>query len=352
MSENAKNSLWAVPLEVVGHVSAVSIIAILFGYLAAPDGGLFATFQKAIANSELQADAFWRLAVHIGLSLVSWGMLFGVFTAARNRMGQKKLRVVRSTAGSVMTETIVLLPVFLLLTFGIAQLSVNNIGGILANVAVYEAARAGWIWKHEEGVRGVSSGQAEERAKIAAAAAMTPVAPGSFFGNPILSDEAEQMRLALAISNLPVNDLYVGFVPGDIQALLATGASLDLTPTTRKYQSVWRALDDDTFIQRTVKKFTHAYHATSVTVSDSDDRTSVELEYKHFIAMPMMGRVFGSFDTVGWRPGYYTTYERSYGFKSQVNNPPNADLPSNLFDSVSPSNSSENDLRGEVGFWD
>lgn len=339
-------------IEVTGHVCAVMILATVLSFIAAPDGGFLPIVFKALTHAELQADTFWRVAGHVGIALVCWGMLFGVFLAGRARMERQKSQAIRRPIGSVMTETIVLLPVFLLIVFGLAQLSVNNVGGILANVAVYEAARAGWVWTHEEGVRNVSSGESTKRARIAAAAVMSPVAPGNFMGNPILTGSAGKMRLALAASNLPVNDAYVSFIPTELQSLLASGGSLDLTPTTRKYQSVWRALDSDTFIQRTVKKFTHAHHATNIRLRDRSSGTEARLRYRHFIAMPMMGRVFGSFRVVGLRPGYYTTYERTYSFRSQRNNRPNARLPSNLFDSVSPSNSSEGDLRGEVGFWD
>jgi hypothetical protein len=293
--------------------------------------------------------------LHLGLAACLWAMTFIVFQLIKMRVSQRKLGVVKLARGSVMTETIVILPVWMLLVFGLLQLAVNNVGGILANVAVYEAARTAWVWKGEVGKRaGVTDAIVTDRARIAAAMVMTPVATGDFTSDPRLPTvAANKMRNALALAHVPlIGSVASQVLPGNAQDLIAGAGSFSFTGlATRNNQSVWRALDGDPFIIRTLKKFTFAYHCTKVEVSESGGETVAKLTYLHQISMPMMGPVFGSrklfsADT-GYRSGYYTTYKRSSGRASQSNNPANAALPSNFFDGILPSNDAEGELAAE-----
>jgi hypothetical protein len=86
-----------------------------------------------------------------------------------------------------------------------------------------------------------------------------------------------------------------------------------------------------------------------VTDSATGD-TKVKLTYKHFIAMPTMGRVFGSFGLVGMRPGYYSKFTREFGFKSLSKTKPNPKLPTGtLLDGAISGPGFESAIRSEVG---
>lgn len=346
-------------VHVVHHTAAVSLIAFLLAYAVSPSTYAWKAFQTAVLVDELRDMSMLAVAIHVGLAACLWALMYIVYQLVRLRLSNRTPKVVKLARGSVMTETIVILPVWMLLVFGLLQLAVNNVGGILANVAVYEAARSAWVWKGESGKRaGVTDAMVADRARIAAAMVMTPVATGDFTTSPMLPAAAKKMRTALAYAHVPLSSVLAGALPADAADFISGAGSFSLTGlATRNNQSVWRALDGDPFIIRTLKKFTFAYHCAKVDVSESNGDTTVKMTYHHQITMPAMGPVFGKFKWPGadngYRAGYYTTYKRTSGRKSQGNNPANAARPSNFFDAISPGgNSSENDLRSSVGFWD
>ncbi|MEZ4461909.1 MAG: hypothetical protein R3E66_19740 [bacterium] len=343
----------------VMHTLGVGVYAFALAYVVAPSAYAWRCFEAATAIDELRDTSLLAFGLHVALSACLWALTYIAFQLIKLRRSQRKLAVVRATRGSVMTETIVILPVWMLLVFGMLQLAVNNVGGILANVAVYEAARTAWVWKGEVGKRAnVTDAIVADRARIAAAMVMTPVAVGDFASNPTLPAPAAKMRNALALAHVPIlSEAVAGVLPGGAQDFLAGLGSFSFTLfATRNNQSVWRALDGDPFIIRTLKKFTFAYNCTKVEVSEDGGRTVAKLTYNHQIAMPAMGPVFGELKLfsaeTGYRSGYYTTFKRTSGRASQSNNPANAALPSNFFQGILPGNSSENELRGSVGFWD
>lgn len=344
----------------IHHTAAVAVYAFVLAYVITPSTLAWKSFRAAATIDELRDMSLTGGLIHVGLAACLWAMTYIVFSLVRLRRKQRKLQVVRARRGSVMTETIVILPVWMLLVFGLLQLAVNNVGGILANVAVYEAARSAWVWKGEAGKRAnVNDAMVTDRARIAAALVMAPVAVGDFVANPILPTSATKMRNALALAHVPLSSAVAGALPAVAQDLLGAAGSLydSALLATRENQSVWRALDGDLFIVRSLKKFTFAYHCTKVQVSETNGETQVKLTYKHQIAMPAMGPVFGKFNYIptdtGLRFGYYTTYKRTSGRSSQSNNPANAALPSNFFSSSPPSGGGgEGELRGAVGFWD
>lgn len=346
-------------VRIVHHTAAVSLVAFLLAYVVSPSTYAWKAFQTAVFVDELREVSLLAVGIHVGLAGCLWALMYIIYQLVRLRTSNRAPKVVKLARGSVMTETIVILPVWMLLVFGLLQLAVNNVGGILANVAVYEAARSAWVWKGEVGNRaGVTDAVVSDRARIAVAMVMTPVATGDFTTSPVLPAAAKKMRTALAFAHVPLSSVLAGVLPADATDLLAGAGSFSLTGlATRNNQSVWRALDGDPFIIRTLKKFTFAYHCAKVDVSESNGETTVKMTYNHQISMPAMGPVFGKFKFPaadnGYRAGYYTTYKRTSGRASQGNNPANAARPSNFFDGISPGgDSSENDLRGSVGFWD
>ncbi len=272
------------------------------------------------------AEQIWvDVALHIGLASCLWALIalgFQVFTASRQPV--KKLLGTRR--GGVMTETLVVLPVFLLLTFGIAQLAVNNMAGLIANTAVFQSGRTVWLWSSEAdaGRRGVNDTKVKNLARVQAAAVMTPVAPGDFVQDITGgTDEFEQMRGVLLGSQLPAFSTDSGQL-----AMTATPAFLAGTALTKnplQDSSFYRAFDDSNFRSRTVRKFTFAYHATEVTVIENTEEVGASLVYRHQQAFPFVSHIFGDLDVVGARPDHYTTIEREFTMPRQI--PPNTQVP-------------------------
>lgn len=310
-AESSRPVSWV--LACVGHVAAVSLIASGVAVLIVPMATLklvFSAHQMAPAMIERSLPS---ILLHIGLSACIWALCviaYKLWIRPRpkvlHRLGQR---------GSVMTETLIVLPVFFVLCFGMAQLAVNNIGGILANVAVYQAARAAWIWQPEVGVTRVSTEitqeDAENRVRIAAALVMTPVAPGDYKKDDEGNDAFGKNREAMASSQdilgtvLNIPDIMAGFEAGGN------------TRATRNNLSLARALDESTFMTRTVRKFTHAYQATAVVIKTDSGRTEVDMTYKLQQVMPIANRIFGEFDTVAGREGLFSVYKRTYSFRTQ-----------------------------------
>ena len=55
----------------------------------------------------------------------------------------------------------------------------------------------------------------------------------------------------------------------------------------------------------------------TVTVRTSGE-VGASVAYKHYQAFPLVGRLFGSYDTVNNRPGYYSTITREYYLTQQT----------------------------------
>jgi hypothetical protein len=268
------------------------------------------------------------ILLHLGLSACIWALLVIIYKLSN----RPRPRVVRALGqrGSVMAETLIVLPIFFLMSMGLAQLAINNVAGILANVAVYQSARTAWVWQPEKNIARVNATVTQanitDRARIAAALVMTPAAPGNYFSSPFYGTQAfKATRFSMAASQVPG-----GGALGGIGGLLTTVGSIDPTIATRNNLSLSRALDHSSFLRRGMQKFTHAYAATTVRVIQPSGRIGVELTYKLHQVMPFARRLFGTFDSVHMRMGYFVTYTRQYTFKAQPYMP-NAALPDNGF---------------------
>ena len=78
--------------------------------------------------------------LHLGISVCVWALFVILFHTVRPDPTDVSRRF-RATRGTVLTETLIVIPVALTLTFGLAQLAVMNVAGILANLASVQAGR-------------------------------------------------------------------------------------------------------------------------------------------------------------------------------------------------------------------
>lgn len=317
--------IWAICVRVIAHGLGVASIAALLFVPFINKATLSVMFESA-HHLDFVAMSGAEALLHIGLASCLWALVvigYQILTAKRKPVQ----RVLKLTEGSVMTETLIVLPVFLLLTFGIAQLAINNMAGLVANTAVFQAGRTAWLWSAEVGVQGssVNSGQVERKVRAQAAAVLTPVAPAEFIQNTSgLSEEAKQMRGILLGSQIPF-PLSQDMGKNGMTAAPALLVGENLTNMPEKDSSFFRAFDTSGFRQRTARKYTFAFHSAEIEVINRGDAVGAHLTYHHFQAMPMVGAIFGDFDTVAGRAGYYAQIEREFTMPTQI--PPNRKLP-------------------------
>lgn len=318
--------------RILAHGLAVAVIAVLSMVPFVNEFTLEVMWASA-EHTEYLALTWFEVALHIGLAGCLWALMVLLFDVVRSKR-QPVRKVLKLRQGSVMTETLIILPVFLLLTFGIAQLAVNNMAGIVANAAVFQSGRTAWLWASEAqvGRSGVTMTKAREMARVQAAAVLTPVAPGDFIQSPFGgSEEFKDMRGILLGSQIPYPSSDLGavgqsavpiffmFDSVDPRALTSLGGNMTgMTSIPGKNSSFYRAFDASGFRSRTVRKFTFAYGATSVDLVDRGDEYGAHINYLHMQAFPVVDRIFGDFTIVESRPGYYMTIEREFTMPKQV----------------------------------
>lgn len=265
-----------------------------------------------------------ELAIHLGLSAVIWALLVVLWKTAWAAK-TSPARLVKRGQGTVITETIIVLPVLLFIILGVSQLAVNNVANMLLNYGATQAARTVWVWAPETQPlvgsprMGVTDSQVEDMARIQAAAAMTPVAPSSFAAGRAADSLAfERMRATLLASQMLRGPNDAG------RDALMDADSMDAFDAADSLTFV-RALDSANFAERTVRKFTSAYMAAEVEVLREDNQVGVDLTYHHQITFPLVGLVFGSSGSVEGAAGYYMPMHREVFFRAQVE--PNGELP-------------------------
>ncbi len=306
-------------MRAVAHSLGVAAMAVVMLVPFVNRVSLEAVWQSA-HYADFIGLSWQEAALHLGLAVCLWTLLVLGFEIVTSRRQPVK-KVLELERGSVMTETIIVLPIFFLLTFGIAQLAVNNIAGLLCNAAVFQAGRTAWLWQPEADVnrRGVTAGKVKELARVQAAAVLAPVAPGDFEQTPIGgSTEFREMRGLLLASQMPAFSTDTGQVGMAAAGPLVAGS---LGRTVIQDSSFTSALDDSGFRSRTARKFTFAYAATKVNVIQTGSETGASLEYHQSLAFPFIARFMGKFDTVGGRPGFYLTIKRRFTMPNQI--PPN-----------------------------
>lgn len=330
----------------VGHCAATMIVAAMISVIILPLGYIEPIARRVLGVDEIWAMSTTSLVIHVLLSACIWAFVVIIYQLIRLHRAERKTRSLRLARGTVITETLIVMPVFFLLSFGMAQLAISNIAAILANVAAYQAARAAWIWQPEEDASekrmGIEDGIAVEKCRIAVALVMLPVANGEFLNDPSLPTYASKMRVAAVGAHIPFGGTLTGLDP-EVSDLLAGAASVRFRLAVRDNQSVTRALDESSFILRTASKFTHAFQASSCTINGDH---SVTMVYKLHVVMPLMGPLFGNsgFDVVEGRAGYFQDFTRELGLTKQVILP-NAKQPVNkLIDFPTPDEPNATDL--------
>lgn len=305
--------LAAASIEALGHGVAIALIMAMSVFVVMPKG-VIELFAGAITDAQMQAYILKDVAVLVALSTVGWAVIFWGFTRIRDGIRRRQTLIIQKAVGTVITETLIVLPVFLLLTFGLAQMGVNSMAGLLTTVGTFQAARTAAVWAPEQGMSRTEAGivvdedTVRDRARIAAAAVIAPVAPMS----------------AGAIACGPsgaLNDM--------MQGMVAAGLSPAAAP--ERIGTFTEALSEARFSQRGPTKLLAAYCSTEVEISGdirtgasstSQGQFSTRVTYRHKMVFPLVGAAFGGTLTPG---GWEGEIVRSYEVHHHLT--PNPELP-------------------------
>lgn len=258
-------------------IGVLAVFAVVMGLTLSPQVAL-SVMETSLSDGALRESLLWRMGIQLGLAGCFWTMGYLFYCSVSQTLAARRVpRLIRRAYGTVVTETLIVMPVLLLLIFGLAQLSINNIAGILSHVASFQAARTVWVWEPES----VSDAELEERVRVAVAAVMAPVASG----NMPAAYQRDLGARAQAMSSL-MTERFKSLAGGGVGA---AGAS------TR--QSIVEGLDGNaSHTARATRKFTQAYRSVGpveLTKGQGGAAIGATMAYQHYQAMPLVGRIFG-----------------------------------------------------------
>lgn len=278
------------------------------------------------------------LLLHTALAGCGWGVLVIAYRHLARRLGgsqdreEGQLRIIRSTDGSVMTETLIVLPFLLLVTSGIAQLTMINLTGVLADLAAWDAARTAWIWEAERnlGRNGVDRDDVWVRSLTAASMTLAPTAGTDFTvgRNYDRGSRPDFRRIRTAIvasfrkqpqqtgadewsqsqQNWGYFDLFGGTGTNSFRS--AEGRDL----------SVAQAFDSVDVIHRAGRKCTQAFMSLedNFDVVRENGEVGVEFTYEYNLLFPWYAYIFGRVDNIGNRASHYAPISRKFMFPEQT----------------------------------
>ena len=269
---------------------------------------------------------YTALFFHVALSACAWALIVIAFMWANVRRANAR-KIVRVSRGTAMTEFLIILVPFLLLTSGLAQLAMLNVTGMLADLAVFQAARVAWVWQPEvdAGRASVSSVRVRDRARTIASMILAPTAPNDYLvgrmSPPGSTNDYRRARAVNTAAFMPnfTNGTIAYEFSGGASALLAGGAfGLDVEEASPENLSFYRAFDESSFKHRAARKMTFAeWGLWDEFEVLTGDRTGVEFTYRYNIIFPWFGYIWGQPNEIGMRSGYYSPIHRRHTFKSQ-----------------------------------
>lgn len=268
---------------------------------------VFELLQLGVTDSGMQSSVLAELGLMFGLAACAWSMcaiLVKLFQIRRSELAEPNAKaVVKAGRGTILTETLIVLPVFFMLTFGLAQMAINSMAGLLTQLASYEVARTLAVWAPEEGNR-ADRATIEERARLVAASVIAPVVPMFQTGNCANQGTAlPAMRRGL------------------------TGIGLSNSVGGEGKWSFADGFDSATFRERGPTKLTMAYCNTEVSWTGPLDlrtdavRTSevnARVQYHHPASLPLVGMMFTTGPAGTWGTSYVTTFDKSYMLHSYL----------------------------------
>jgi hypothetical protein len=310
--------LWSKVLAGGGHamgVATLSLVALWWQMREVSPELLVWAESRGYSFGEQNAA---ELALHVALCALAW--FTGAFLVhhGRKSRGVKRVRLSRARRGTVIVETLIALPVMLVLICGLIQMTLLNIAAIMTDVAAIQAGRAVYVWQGETQVpRSRSTGYTipnqagvEEKARIVSAGVLASIAPGTnSSGCGSSSQFVEYFRGATSTSSLT--------------GLIAGGAGANIgylgERAGRNNRALSSAFDDISFDMRGARKLATAYCHSSVSYEITGGNIRTTLTYDHKLTVPITGFAFSTkFGGLGER---FTTIERTYVLPHQTIEP-------------------------------
>jgi hypothetical protein len=349
-SNRVFSSAWAV----LFHGLAVVFVAVL---TAMPTLDLHRAemLWKTYATTSFELN-WLRVGLHLGLAACLWALAVIAFLWGRERRKDEKkvTRLVKKARGTVITEFLIIFVPFLLLLSGLAQLAILNVTALLADLAVYNAARTVWLWEPEVRQDRFQSSVNEnwhltDRARTAAMNALAPTVPNDYEVNRAIptgsSNYVRRQRAVIVGAFMPDRPGGGGIgTPGTPQynydwsggyRALHGGGAYDIDFSGRPGDGDTRgqnltflsAFDKWGFKWRASRKSTQAEWglwddfetvcpASYCDQSDGDE-VGIHFTYYYNLAFPWFGYIWGENLTVAHRTGWYAPIERRHTFPRQ-----------------------------------
>lgn len=280
-----------------------------------------------------------KIALHLGLAACLWSLIVIVYLLVQTRRSEKRdvTRLVKQSRGTVLTETLIVLVPFLLLTSGLAQLAMLNVTALLVDLAAFQAARVVFVWapevnqpRYESNYGGI---QIRDRARTIASMALAPTAANDYYLGRIPEEgSSNYFRRQRAImtgafmpdsSQPPWNFEWSGG-----QTALTGGGAFDGDADSPIGDNVSyvSGFDTQTFRFRAARKMTQAewglykdFQTICPTTCDqvNANESGVHFTYWYNIVFPWFGYIWGEWENIGQRTGWYAKIERRHTFPAQ-----------------------------------
>jgi hypothetical protein len=284
------------------HLLGVCVVFCVVGWWLIPEEA-----HSAISQAYAQgvfAEQPHEILLHAGISLCGWALLFIGWELFVSGNEARSPRLVKAR-GTVIVETIIVFPVFLIVLLGLVQLALLNTAGFMTTLGAFKAGRTVAIWYPEalQGRNGVDLALVEEKARLAAASSIAPVAPADY----IVVEGQCPASGSLSAKLQALGDFGHGDSPA---SSFEHGVEENLSLAT--------AFDQSDFSTRGQTKLLFAHCAVDVDFAVGGQEVLTQIQYQHQIAMPVVTLLFGQPSTVGGREGYYAIIERDHRTTYQI----------------------------------
>ena len=332
VTNSPRRKIVSATVQLLGHSVGVAVVYSLSFWPMGPEGVKLLGEASAVGAMETMTST---LFLQVALSACIWALGFIAVRLSQLawQSREKTTRTVKLSRGVVLTETLIVFPIFLLLTLGLTQLTLNNTAAILTGLAAFQAGRTVHIWSPETDSAvarngGISKADAEERARVAAASVLAPMQPTSYADGCSTSQLIETKIEAVLSVSLGVGGSF-GF--SSAGAVKAAAGARDLSH--QRNLTMASGFDSSRFEIRGPLKLLGAYCNTTANYFESSALSEVNgvgghavaVAFDHKQTMPLVGRIFG--DVV--KPtGRFSRIERTYQIPAQI--PPNSVTPTSV----------------------
>ncbi len=302
----------------VGHLVVTTVLFAIF-CAAFMTEQAFSLMGLVLRDSSLGTEALSSLVIMYGLAACTWALLFITFQLFKaNAASAKQRPALQRARGTVVTETLIILPIFFLLTFGLAQMALNSVAGLLTTLGTFHAARTAAVWGPEvrSGSRtraNISEGFANEKVRLAAAGVIAPAVPNLDSGRDGCQQGFSLPRMLKGLGDSSGGGISTRDV-GDIDT----------------QQDVWSFIDAlgyKRFRERGPAQLVLAYCNIEVNwdpINNEPYQTNysefdIRVRYHHPAVMPLVGPIFARDPGAGrWQTDYVTTIRREYRMSSYL----------------------------------